>query len=186
MLNKILPIVLAGGKSSRMGRDKRFVSFNDTCFLDNTINILYKVGFSNVLVSGLCINYNSVIDEFLSIGPSSAFYKFLSSGDYVYYDHLLFIPIDMPFLHECFIFNMFLNIKKNTTVYYDNFNFPLLLSKDFLSRKIFSEVVFFNESSNKSVKIFLDNILVSRISYDDAFVFANINNVFDLYFFGII
>ena len=95
-------IIMAGGKNSRMGRDKACLHVGTETILENTVNQLTKV-VNNILVisnrpqslsgSGLHI----VPDIFPGCGPLGGIHAWLVHSTT---DVNLVVACDMPFLHE--------------------------------------------------------------------------------------
>ena len=94
--DRIIGVVLAGGRSSRMGRDKAFLSYTGKSLLDHMITILEQAGINNIYVSGDFEGYRCIPDEECEKGPAYAMAHILTKlkND----AGVMFIPIDMPFL----------------------------------------------------------------------------------------
>lgn len=180
MLSKILPVILAGGKSSRMGTNKLYLDFNGVFFLDNIINLLYKVGFKNILVSGKVEGYNFLEDDFYFIGPFGAIYKAFFNKHLNCYSYYLFVPIDMPFLDESLVLNLILNKVYGSLVCYENFKFPLLISKNLFFKVFFEKLVYNKKHLKISISLLLSNLPCVFIKQNLQFSFYNVNYNFDL------
>lgn len=105
-------IVLAGGKSSRMGTDKSQLSLNGKTLIERARDVVrqtLQIAFGKVLdpeiyISGKYPGYVCIADDQPGMGPlggivSSA--RFFNSMSLHVIDHqrcLLFVPVDMPFL----------------------------------------------------------------------------------------
>ena len=89
-------IVLAGGKSQRMGRDKADLPYGETTFLEHQIAKGRALGIENVLVSGYrgekC-SAEVVGDVLLERGPLSGLAATLPQ---VEHEHCLVLSVDMP------------------------------------------------------------------------------------------
>lgn len=91
-------VILAGGKSRRMGRNKADLYLNDRTFLEIQIDKLKSLGFDEIFVSGykgINCNVSVVKDEFADIGPLGGLYsclKFMTSRK------CLVIPVDVPLI----------------------------------------------------------------------------------------
>lgn len=91
-------VILAGGKSSRMGFDKQFLRINGMNIMENLINELSKEFDDIVIVTNKQEEYKKsgfriISDEIKGIGPLSGIHVALkeSKSKYVY-----FIACDMP------------------------------------------------------------------------------------------
>jgi molybdopterin-guanine dinucleotide biosynthesis protein A len=109
--------ILAGGKNSRMGKDKAFLSVNGKSFIEHTIDELK--GFGNVLISsndeekfkkfGLPV----VKDIYPDCGPMSGLHAVLkANGD----DLVLTVPCDLPFFTSEFADKLVSSIGKYDAV----------------------------------------------------------------------
>lgn len=95
----ILGVVLAGGKSTRMGSDKAMlVNSSGTTFLDHAVERLRKVS-NHVAVSGRAIERTdvaSIPDLTASMGPAVAVYSAVLFAERCGHDLILVTPVDMP------------------------------------------------------------------------------------------
>lgn len=95
-------IVLAGGKSSRMGRNKAFLEFEGQPFIERTLQVLRTV-FSEVIISTnnpeLYSSYEekTVQDLYLDQGPLGGLHACLKAAQN---DYSFFVACDMPFLNR--------------------------------------------------------------------------------------
>jgi molybdopterin-guanine dinucleotide biosynthesis protein A len=94
--NKIAGVVLAGGRSSRMGKNKAFLEYKGMPLLDYMIRILEAAGLQDIYVSGDIEGYRCIPDSRPYNGPAHAICDVMKSLQE--YDGALFVPIDMPFL----------------------------------------------------------------------------------------
>lgn len=89
---RCIGIVLAGGRSRRMGRDKALLEYGASTLLQHQVDTLAQV-CGRVVVSGDYPNYDCVRDVRPDRGPlggiDAAARQFGSSA-------LLFLPVDMP------------------------------------------------------------------------------------------
>ena len=93
---KIVGVVLAGGRSSRMGQDKALLDYNGKPLLDHMIGLLEKSGLTDIYVSGDFEGYRCIPDSAPHEGPAYAMHDVLTALDG--YDGALFVPVDMPLL----------------------------------------------------------------------------------------
>lgn len=94
--NKIAGVVLAGGRSSRMGQNKAFLEYKGITLLDHMIRILKETGLSDIYVSGDIKDYLCIPDLMPYNGPAHAICNVMKSLQA--YNSVLFVPVDMPFL----------------------------------------------------------------------------------------
>lgn len=96
-----LGVVLAGGRSSRMGLDKRGLILNGKTLLERSFGLLEGVvGEGNVLVSGSVPgNPSAVPDVEKELGPIGGMRSILLSEHVRDGDWILLVPVDMPGLN---------------------------------------------------------------------------------------
>lgn len=98
----IAGVVLAGGRSSRMGADKALLDYNGVSLVDHMAGLLNRTGLDDVYVSGrmgeTCARSGCrcLQDSAPFAGPAAAIRDVL--GRLVDYEGVLFVPVDMPFL----------------------------------------------------------------------------------------
>jgi molybdopterin-guanine dinucleotide biosynthesis protein A len=96
-------VILAGGASSRMGEDKRFLQLNGQTLLERTESLLDAAGAEFVLLSGLVEGRLSIPDSHAGFGPPGAVLSVLEHvREHYGLDGatLLFLPVDMPLLSK--------------------------------------------------------------------------------------
>lgn len=87
-----LGIVLAGGQSLRMGRDKALLEYGASTLLRHQVNTLAQV-CGRVMVSGVYPGYDCLSDIRPGMGPLSGMH---SAAMQFGTNSLLFLPVDMP------------------------------------------------------------------------------------------
>ncbi len=117
-------MVLAGGKSSRMGRDKALMEYCGLPLIESMINLLHRTDLCNVYVSGDIEGYNCIKDSTKFEGPARAIIDVMV--ELPDYSGALFIPVDMPLLTPE-ILQLLLN--KNSTAYFKGRPLPCFISK---------------------------------------------------------
>lgn len=93
-------VILAGGKSSRMGRNKADLILNNKTFLEIQIDKLRNIGFEEILVSGYMGEIDNAVnvkDEFAEKGPLGGLYSCLN---FMANSRCLVIPVDVPLIPE--------------------------------------------------------------------------------------
>lgn len=93
--------VLAGGLSSRMGRDKALLKHQGQTLLEGALLLLQASGCDRVLISGAVPGYDCIADRRGRRGPPGALYslvKHIQEHGGLNGDMLLLIPVDMPYL----------------------------------------------------------------------------------------
>ena len=86
-------VVLAGGRSSRMGRDKAGLVLDGRTLLDRAIDVLHVAGAERVIVAGG--DRATVVDGVAGQGPVGGIASVLATG---IEGAVLVMPVDMPAL----------------------------------------------------------------------------------------
>ena len=94
--NAIAGVVLAGGRSSRMGQNKALLAYQGKPLIEHMIDVLRKSGIEKIFISGDVDGYDCLRDQAPFIGPAEAIKSIIKrlSG----YAGFLFVPVDMPLL----------------------------------------------------------------------------------------
>jgi len=105
-----LGVVLAGGKSSRMGANKALLMRNSSTYngqsrgnenmLSYSKNLLKNIGINNIVVSGHIDDGNTatyVADEFEELGPMGGIYSVIKKYQP---KALLILPVDLPLMTQ--------------------------------------------------------------------------------------
>src|SRR5947208_16370571 len=103
---KISAVLLAGGKSRRMGQDKSTILFRNAPLWQIQLDLLRKVSPKEIFISAPSdppwrpADIEFVPDDQPSRGPLSGIAAALSQ---ITTDHLLALAIDMPFMTEGYL-----------------------------------------------------------------------------------
>ncbi|MFH1753694.1 MAG: molybdenum cofactor guanylyltransferase [Candidatus Omnitrophota bacterium] len=108
MIDDVTCIILAGGKSSRMGRDKSFVRFLGKPLVENVIDKMVPIFKETIIVTNsphLYTKYNieTRVDILKDRGPLGGIHTGLTYSKNIYN---LVVACDMPFLNENLINTM--------------------------------------------------------------------------------
>ncbi len=95
---KTAGVILAGGKSSRMGRDKALLKIDGQTLLHRAQNILQQTGLTDIYVS----RDDHIADIIPAHGPLSGIHA-VACSIFTNYDKAIFLPIDMPKLTPALI-----------------------------------------------------------------------------------
>jgi molybdopterin-guanine dinucleotide biosynthesis protein A len=105
MIQNVTAVVLAGGKSSRMGRDKSFLPLGEKNLLQIVLEILTP-SFSNTLLSVADesryqeFGVPLIVDRYHEIGPIGGICSVLEQSDA---NRIFCVACDMPFLNAALI-----------------------------------------------------------------------------------
>jgi len=120
-------VILAGGASSRMGRDKRFLELCGQTLLARTEALLEKAGAEFVLLSGRVEGRVCIPDSHAGNGPPGAVLSVLEHVRVRYGldgATLVFVPVDMPMLSEATL-RLLLDASNNAAgCHFENEVFP--------------------------------------------------------------
>ena len=90
----LIGVVLAGGKSSRMGRDKAQLPYQASTLLAQQVARLMPL-CARVCVSGRYDGFDCILDQLAGIGPLAGLH---AAAKHFPESTLLFVPVDMPLL----------------------------------------------------------------------------------------
>jgi len=176
-------LLLAGGKSSRMGRDKNELVFRGRTLLDHAVDMLMEAGVENVLISGDIPGYESLPDLIPECGPPGGVYsavQHLAANRVLDGSLLMVIPVDMPLLTAETLSALVDNLEGADSVHYAGEVFPCV----FRLTNYFNEYLMdiFREESTpggiRSMKSLLRAFREKVVSIDglDINVFRNVNH----------
>lgn len=99
-------VILAGGQSSRMGRDKAFLEIGGRTLLDRQIDTLVAAGAEEISISGRPgVDYSAfgcrvLHDEFPGAGPLAGIHAALKNSKRT---HTLVLAVDLPEMNAMFL-----------------------------------------------------------------------------------
>ena len=120
-------LLLAGGKSSRMGQDKRLLKIEGQSLLERAIALLEQCGASRILISGDVDGYDCIPDLLPDCGPLGGLHAvlhFLDKESGLDGSPLLVIPVDMPMLDSNTLKALLDSIGESEACQYENEIFP--------------------------------------------------------------
>lgn len=123
----IAGIVLAGGRSRRMGQNKALLNFNGKALVQHMMDILSEAGLLNVFVSGSLDGFPCIPDSQPWSGPAQAMEDVWKKTPQ--YRAYLFVPVDMPFLEPSLLL---LLLESQYSTYFENSIFPVYLVAPFV------------------------------------------------------
>lgn len=109
-LQKTGLIILAGGKSSRMGEDKAFLAFGEVSLIEHIINMGRQSGIKDIIVVAndvekySYLDVNVVSDFYPGMGPLAGIHSgLIHSNSFTNF----IVPCDMPFVSTKIISKLF-------------------------------------------------------------------------------
>lgn len=121
---KTAGIVLAGGRSARMGTNKALLLYKNIPLVEHMGQLLRQAGLVDVYISGDVPGYDCINDAVRHDGPAQAMHNLLGRFESDY-ERLLFVPVDMPLI-EVQVLNELMG--HDGSVYYDGYPLPTCLS----------------------------------------------------------
>ncbi|WP_285405540.1 molybdenum cofactor guanylyltransferase [Luteibacter sp. ME-Dv--P-043b] len=132
----ILGLVLAGGLSSRMGRDKAALVIDGATLLQRAILALHAAGAAIVAVSG--DRPGGIPDRWPRSGPVGGI---ASVVDHLPNGELLVVPVDMPHLGESLLAPLLASAGTHATSCWQGHPLPMRLRLDAMSRTALAELM---------------------------------------------
>lgn len=171
---KIVAIILAGGNSSRMGKNKALLPYNGKRLVDHIANQLILSGIKNIIISGSVEGYECIPDIIKNGGPLVGIATVISKiyGDY---DSFLILPVDLPLLNSDVI-NQLINNNNNCDVICFKSNpLPFKINKSSALLAKLNSSNFIENSSKQSVKSFLSKFNTQILELSDKNINALTN-----------
>lgn len=161
---QITAVILAGGKSERMGRDKaQLIRPDGRSQLLFTADCLKEAGIEDILVSGAGVSgLKSLKDVYPEKGPLAGIHSALAhckpgTGS------LIVVPCDMPLL-KCGVFSRLLKSSQSTA--FDQSFFPLIIRNLEQAKEVAENIL--SSDQSPSIRSFLKNMKFDFISSNNA------------------
>ena len=122
-------LLLAGGKSSRMGTNKAELLYEGRSFLENIIEKAKHIGLQKIYLSGYQGNYEGaqvVYDIYPEIGPLGGIHAGLY---HVKKKYCMILPVDIPQIPESFLEDL-IEVHKQQILDSKLEKLPLLVERD--------------------------------------------------------
>lgn len=140
---KIAGVILAGGKSQRMGTDKSELLYNGKPLINNAKELLMDLGLTDVFVN----SQYGIPDTIINKGPLGGIYSCLLTLRE--FDKILFIPVDMPCLSTQAL-GYILHEGKFNSCHFENHPLPCLLENSNSNKKIIEKQLVGDDFSIRS------------------------------------
>ncbi len=165
-------VVLAGGKSSRMGKDKGMLTINGQTLIQRAVDLLSEFGTNQVLISR-----NNEPDTLQDIyphqGPLSGIHAALCQTTL----DLLVIPVDMPLLNKDLLQSLMSNgMQRNEekiAASFVHFPIPVFIPNSKQALGYLEQVL--SSDEDRSVKRFLRHIGYKDITASHPELLVNVN-----------
>ena len=179
MPHSLMAVVLAGGKSSRMGQDKAslYSPKLQRTLIEQSIKILSQLTNCEVVISSNTFP-GAIKDLVPDCGPLSGIHGVLSCfQEQSHIQGLLFIPVDMPNLSVEKLQSLVVIAQQNNcATFISNSFLPCYLP---LNNKVLRIVSQQLESNDWSIRRLLDKLAARGVPLQDTEQLVNINNPSD-------
>jgi molybdopterin-guanine dinucleotide biosynthesis protein A len=178
----IAGLVLAGGKSSRMGQDKALLQLNNETLLARNSRILLEAGCSQVFISGdihgsrqQANAIDDIVDDFGPVGGILSVIRQLADSEHQW---LAIIAVDMPNLSPSQLQPLFndLATTKNGR-FFEHSLFPMLIRITSDIADVISQQLATNDKKAKSVYRLIHNLALESLTIEQtqSVKFINVN-----------
>ncbi|MFD2164911.1 molybdenum cofactor guanylyltransferase [Thalassotalea euphylliae] len=141
-----LGIVLAGGLSSRMGKDKAFLERRNQPMVEFSKQLLLEAGVENVVVSG---NTHDIADIYEQQGPVGGIYSVLTQTNC---QAALILPVDLPLMTANVLAELkHLGSLSQKATYFSGHSLPLYLPINSYTELFFNRC--FSQPGNKGPSV---------------------------------
>lgn len=152
-------VVLAGGLSSRMGRDKAMLSWHGRPLIEHQIAVLHAVGVDAVRISGNRPEYQGVADPVAQAGPLGGIAGIAVACDDA---ELLIIPVDMPRLQPTLLQRL-LTATSTGSAHFAGHVLPMRLRLDSTCRTALMELMAHHDERARSLRALQERVGVSTL-----------------------
>lgn len=180
----ITGIILAGGKSSRMGKDKGFVFWNGKPFVNHSIDALKPLVNNIIIVSDYpqydSLGYKRIEDVFPETGPLSGLYSSLLKSDS---DLNVVLSCDIPLISSEIVEKLLSVYTKETNAVVCKVNERVMPLVALYSKKSIDACkVLLDNDERRMMHLLetLDNVTYLDLNEDQAKQVKNINSSKDL------
>ncbi len=180
-----LGVVLAGGLSSRMGKDKAQLMRNNTSMLDFSQQLLRDAGINNIVISGNAnqLNPNKIIqkqqvtDIIEKAGPVGGIYSVIKQYQP---NSLLVLPVDLPLMTPQALAKLKqIGELSAKACFFQNHSIPLYLPingfVEMFLQQAFSHSTFTNSGRGPAIKALLKQVPHQAIAIENEQTLFNTN-----------
>lgn len=172
-LVKLTGVVLAGGKSQRMGSDKAALQWQGSSLLKSRLSLLEETLNNECYVSGNYPEFRHIKDSSESKGPLSGILSCLQTLNQQF---CLFIPVDMPLLNMQ-VLDVIINQHQTEpgNYYFSNSVFPIIVEANAKNLSCLADVLSLPVAKQRSIKAFLNLIQATEIEIPKELASAMVN-----------
>jgi molybdopterin-guanine dinucleotide biosynthesis protein A len=179
----ITGIIIAGGKSTRMGKDKAFIKYNGKMLIEYAVSVITPIVNSIIISSNNSQNiknFNIVSDIYKNTGPIAGIYSCIKASQTF---ANIVVPCDTPFVSTGLLKMLITEFQKNKNIdavvprLPDGKIEPLIAV---YTKNILSETKKAIENKDYKLVNLLSNINTKYFDITDTEQFKNINTPNDL------
>lgn len=157
-------VVLAGGRSSRMGRDKAMLPWQGHPLIEHLIAVLQASGVREVKVSGDRPAYHGVTDSVPQAGPIGGIAGIADSCED---GELLIVPVDMPRLQPALLQRLLTTAGTAGCVRFTDHMLPTRLRLDTHCRDTLHALLAASDRRARSVRALQERVGVHEIALSE-------------------
>lgn len=161
---RYIGVVLAGGLSSRMGRDKAMLSWQGRPLIERQIAVLREAGVDTVQISGERADYQGIADPVAHMGPLggvAGIAAVCEGGE------LLIIPVDMPRLQSTLLRRLLIAPPAGC-VHFSGQVLPMRLRLDDTCREALAELMRAGDDRSRSLRALQERVGIIEIPLSEA------------------
>ncbi len=166
-------LILAGGRSSRMGQDKASLTIDGISLLEKNKQLLAQLKFKSILVSGS--DTGQIPDKIEQAGPLGGICAALDRVDA---EHaLLVLPVDMPKLNKSLLTQLIdTGSRLKSACYFEDYFFPAFFYDVNVLKQVASQLIV-KPGKARSVSALLNAVNAQAICFSDPEMEKNLINV---------
>ena len=173
-MNATLGVVLAGGLSSRMGRDKAALPYGGRRLVEHMAELLTKAGVESVVVSGNVPGVRCIPDRTAGLGPLGGLNSVLMNAP-SFYTSLLLVPIDMPLLNPSSLRELSKRATNFDAVHFQDCELPAAFRVNAALRESLERLLSSPEKGRRSMRALLEVLHAEAVPAPDAAQLRNAN-----------
>jgi molybdenum cofactor guanylyltransferase len=160
---RYIGVVLAGGLSSRMGRDKALLLWRGRPLIERQLVVLREAGIDVVHVSGERPDYRGIADPVAHAGPLGGIAGIAALCED---SELLIIPVDMPRL-QAGLLRRLITVPQAGCIRFADHVLPMRLRLDDTCRRTLEELMRANDDRSRSLRALQERVGVIDIPLSD-------------------
>jgi len=154
-------VVLAGGLSSRMGRDKAMLPWHGRPLIEHQIATLHAAGVVTVHVSGERPDYHGIADSIVHAGPLGGIAGIAAACADA---ELLIVPVDMPRLQPALLQRLLTTATPAGSTHFAGHVLPMRLRLDAHCRAALIELMAADNERDRSLRALQERVSVSALA----------------------